>query len=169
MIASGSRWLTVMMCGFLLAAPSFAQEIRPFESGSLEKIVAEHKARPFVLALWSLTCPHCAGELEMLGDLSGKYPDLDVVLVSTDTPQEIEAIAAALKHHRLGGAETWVFADAFTERLRFEIDRQWQGELPRIYFYDAGRAVETVTGKLRRERVERWIQQRFAKTARPAP
>lgn len=29
------------------------------------------------------------------------------------------------------GAGNWIFDDLFTERLRFEIDPRWQGEIPR--------------------------------------
>ena len=36
----------------------------------------------------------------------------------------------------LGKVEQWVFADPMPERLRFEIDRRWYGELPRTHFYD---------------------------------
>ena len=32
---------------------------------------------------------------------------------------------------RAGAAENWLFSDGFVERLRFEIDPAWQGEIPR--------------------------------------
>ena len=34
-------------------------------------------------------------------------------------------------HRRLAGAENWMFTDDFVERLRYEIDPQWHGEIPR--------------------------------------
>ena len=31
----------------------------------------------------------------------------------------------------LGAPENWTFGDGFVERLRYEIDPQWRGEIPR--------------------------------------
>ena len=162
------RHAAAMAClGMALSAPLAAQEIKPFESGSLEKIVAVHNARPFILALWSLSCPHCPDDLALFGKLLKKYPALDVVLISTDTPQDIPAISATLARHRLEHAEAWVFADAFTERLRYAIDRQWQGELPRTYLYSADGALRAISGKLTASQLRPWIERQTALTKRP--
>lgn len=156
-----------LFCLSLLATPLAAQDIKPFESGSLSRIVAAHQQRPFVLALWSLGCPHCPDDLVLFGELSKKYPGLDVVLVSTDTPQDMPAISAVLARHRLEQAEAWVFADAFSERLRYSIDRQWRGELPRTYLYSADGAVRGISGKLTASQLQPWIEQQTALVERP--
>lgn len=36
----------------------------------------------------------------------------------------------------LGGSESWSFTDRFYERLRYEIDPAWAGELPRTVMID---------------------------------
>ena len=51
-----------------------------------------------------------------------------------------------------------VFADDFVERLRFEVDPRWQGELPRTYLHGPGKAVAGFTGTLDAQRVEQWLQ-----------
>ena len=147
-----------------LALPVAAQEIRPFVAGSIKEITAARQGKPFILGMWSLTCTHCREELALLSDLVKKYPDLDLVLIATDTPEEEEAISATLRQSRLGGAQAWVFADPFSERLRFEIDPKWHGELPRTYFYDPTHAITAISGKLNRQRLEQWMNKYFGRS-----
>ena len=159
--------LALLLGGLCLVSPLAAQDIRPFDTGSLEKIVAAHKTRPFVLAFWSLTCPPCREELTLLGDVFRGDRARDLVLVSTDAPEETAAIATVLAQHRLAGAEAWVFADAFTERLRYGIDRQWQGELPRTYLYGVDGTIQAVSGKLSPPHLRQWIERQTASAERP--
>jgi hypothetical protein len=66
-------------------------------------------------------------------------------------------IERALLKYPLKKAESWVFADSFLERLRYEVDTQWYGELPRTYFYDAQGHAFALSGKLDYVQTERWI------------
>jgi thiol-disulfide isomerase/thioredoxin len=164
MNARRTRGLVIGLCALALSSAA-AQELRPFEPGSLATITAARAGRPFVLSLWSLQCPHCPQELALFGAMLKKHPALDLVLVSTDTPDNGAAISAALARHRLGRAEAWVFADAFTERLQYEVDRHWRGELPRTYFYSADGSVRGVSGTLDARQVEDWLARQTGKTA----
>lgn len=161
--------------GFLIAlcfailtfapAPAMAaQEIKPFVRGSYQQIVAARQGKPFIVNFWSLTCSYCMVELAMLKKLKKNYPRLDLVLISTDTPEEEKSVSATLAKFSLGKAEAWVFADSFTERLRFEVDKKWQGELPRTYFYSTKNEVNAISGKLEYKEVEQWVKQQYAAT-----
>lgn len=151
------RWgVLILLLGLSLSAA--AQEVRPFGRGSLAEIEAARGARPFVLTLWSLTCSHCAEELTLLARLAARYPDVNVVLVSTDGPDAADAIDATVLHHGLDRAESWVFAD-FAERLRYEIDPRWYGELPRTYLYRPGEERRTLVGRVNAQRLESWFAQ----------
>lgn len=134
---------------------------RPFVAGSLAKIQAERQGRPFVLALWSLGCTHCPSELRTLAALKRRYPKLDVVLVSTDAPEEAPRLAELAASYGLGKVEQWVFADPAPERLRFEIDRRWYGELPRTQFYDRQHKAEGVSGVVPETRFEEWLREKL--------
>lgn len=79
-------------------------------------------------------------------------------MVATDSPEQKQEIASTLRHYRLGRAESWVFADSFTDRLRFEVDPQWYGELPRTYFFDADGRSTAVSGKIDHDQFEHWIK-----------
>ena len=132
-------------------------EIKSFVRGSQQTIVAARQGKPFILAVWSLDCTHCRDDLAVLAQLQAKYPTLDVVLVATDSPAQRPGIQSVLKQYPLR-AESWVFADSYVERLRFEIDAQWYGELPRTYFYDAAGGSTAISGKFEGDVVERWIE-----------
>lgn len=146
-----------------LAPPATAQEIKPFVSGSIKEITAARQGKPFILSLWSLTCTHCREELSLLSSMVKKYPNLDLVLVATDTPEEGEAISATLGQSGLGGAQAWVFADPFAERLRFEIDPKWHGELPRTYLYDPSHKIQAFSGKPDALQMEQWLKKCFSR------
>jgi len=143
------------LLALLAGVAAQAAELKPFVAGSLQQIRAAHAGRPFVLALWSLTCSHCQEELARLGALQRRHPQLNVVLISTDTPEDAETLTATLARHGLARAEAWVYADGFTERLRFEIDPRWGGELPRTYFYDRAHTVTARSGALAPAELER--------------
>ncbi len=149
----------VFFLAVLLACAAVqAQELQPFVRGSQQSILTAHRGKPFILALWSLDCTNCLDDMAMFGKMTKKYRNLDLVMVSTDTPQQRKQIANMLQRYRLGNVESWVFANSFVERLRYEIDAQWYGELPRTYFFDAqGRSIP-VSGKLDRSQVENWIR-----------
>ncbi|MHB1292014.1 MAG: hypothetical protein ACYCY5_07460 [Sulfuricella sp.] len=93
-----------------------------------------------------------------MSSLQKKYPDLDVVLVSTDSPEESAEVVATLRQFSLDRALAWVFSDPFVERLRFEIDPKWHGELPRAYLFEASHQSRAFSGKLDPQQLERWIR-----------
>lgn len=146
----------------LTSTPAWAaQEIKPFVRGSYQQIISARQGKPFILNFWSITCSYCGVELSMLKKLSRKYPRLDLVLVSTDTPEEEKPVAEALTKLSLNKSEVWLFADSYTERLRYEIDKKWQGELPRTYFFGANNEVKAFSGKIGEQDVEQWIKAQY--------
>jgi len=132
--------------------------IKLFLRGSQQSIVSSHQGKPFILALWSLDCTHCIDDMVLFGKLAKKYRDFDLVLISTDAPEQEQEIARTLQRYSLGKTESWVFADSYAERLRFEVDPQWYGELPRTYFFDAEGHSTAVSGKIDRKQIELWIR-----------
>ncbi|MDD5300274.1 MAG: TlpA disulfide reductase family protein [Gallionella sp.] len=148
---------------FFAPTPAVAvqQEIKPFVQGTYQQIVSARQGKPFILGFWSLSCGYCKVELAMLKKLARKYPKLDLVLVSTDTPEEEKMVSATLAKLSLNKAETWLFADGYADRLRFEIDKKWYGELPRTYFFNTNGEVKAISGKLEQGEVEQWIKEQY--------
>lgn len=155
------RRLVALLCCLCCAGPSGA-DVRPFQPGSLRQIEAEHAGRPFILALWSATCTHCPGELKALGELVRRHKKLAIVLVATDTPDDAPALARLAADHGLDGQPQWVFADPQAERLRYEIDPRWTGELPRTYFFDSKHRRTGRSGIIPPADLARWVQEHDA-------
>ena len=81
---------------------------------------------------WGVTCGPCKVELPLLGQFMKEHAAIDMVTISADLVPNLPAAARAmLEKAGLGSAENWIFNDGFVERLRFEIDPAWQGEIPR--------------------------------------
>jgi hypothetical protein len=87
-----------------------------------------------------------------------KYPKLDIVLVAADTPDEAPLTAQLASKYGLGKVEQWVFSDEMEERLRFEIDRGWHGELPRTNFYDRKHRLTVVSGVVPKPQLLAWVK-----------
>lgn len=148
------------LCLLLLAAsPACSGETpRAFVPGSLAKIAAERPGRAFVVALWSVGCTHCPAELKALGEFRKKQPKLDIVLISTDTPDDTQQAAQLAGKFGLRHSEQWIFSDEMPERLRFEIDRNWHGELPRTLLYDRAHRVTAISGLIPPLQLDAWIR-----------
>jgi hypothetical protein len=158
----GARLAVALLLAGLLA-PAGAQDIRPFVRGSYAEILAAHKGRPFILSLWSLDCVYCRDDFVLFEKLARTQPSLDIVLVATDSPAQDAAITAMLRHYQLQDRQAWVFDDSFVERLRFEVDRHWYGELPRTYLFAGDGTRKAVSGRLDETSLLQWVQRQAGK------
>ena len=151
----------LLACLLLLAAAAAQADDgpRPFVRGSMQQILQAHRGQPFILGLWSISCSPCRDELAVLGRVMARHRKLALVLVAADAPGDGPALAKVLRGYRLQRAESWVFAESFTERLRYEIDREWYGELPRSYFFDAQGNAQALSGRLDAAVLEQWVRQ----------
>ncbi len=138
-----------------------AQALLPFDANSLAALRKAHAGKPFVLAFWSVYCEPCRDEMAEWDAIKRKHPSLPIVLVSTDTPADRDLIAGFFKKYPPGAVQKWMFADDFSERVRYSVDKSWRGELPKSYFFDAAHRVEVKSGKVDRVWIAAWL----AKTA----
>jgi thiol-disulfide isomerase/thioredoxin len=130
----------------------------PFERGSWAKLRANHVGQPTVIHFWGLTCGPCLVELPAWGRLQAERPDLRLVLIAADPlPQEPERVSATLARANLGGSESWSFSDRFYERLRYEIDPAWGGELPRTVMIDGDGKTTVLPGVADLAQVRAWL------------
>src|SRR5690606_18241478 len=133
---------------------------KPFMAQSLKAIEAEHEGEAFLLVLWSVTCAPCFAELAMLSEALAVDPQLPIVLVATDPPAMRDEVEAVLADYDLLPYAGWQFAEAMPEKLRFHIDPDWYGELPRSYVYDAAHRRRGHSGALSAEQLQHWLQTR---------
>lgn len=149
--------LACLLLGSLAWAAQAVEGPRPFVVGSLKEIQAQYAGKPLIVTFWSVGCTHCPAELKTLGALKRRHPDLNIILVAADTPDDGPETRRLATQYGLAKAPQWVFADPIPERLRMDIDRRWYGELPRTYFYDARGARQGRSGVQPAEQLEQWV------------
>ena len=138
------------------APATIAPAAAPFDAGTPALLRRHHRGAPFILALWSVRCEPCRAELAHWSRWQARSA-IPVILVSTDEMEDQPAASALLQRHALGGVHVMAFADQLPERIRFAIDPQWHGELPRTYFFDASHRVVAHSGALDPVWVEDWL------------
>lgn len=142
----------------LCSAPLYAEnQTQPFKAGTLNEILKARQGKPFMLMFWSLDCTSCMKDLDALSASMKKHPKLDLVMVSTDEAEFSGEVAEVLEKHKLGQVESWIFDESNAQRLRYEVDPSWYGELPRSYFYDAGHNRLPVSGAITTEHIDAWV------------
>lgn len=149
-------WLIGWLLVAWIAAPAWAGQ-KSFAPGSLADIERANAGEAFVLVLWEVSCPPCHAEMAMLGRLRADHPEMNLVFVGTDPIGMEDEVAALLEKYGLAGVESWLFIGGNVERLRYSIDPDWYGELPRNYFYAADGSRSGFSGKLDEQRVLDWL------------
>ena len=133
--------------------------LRSFVRGSWNEIRKAHVGQPTVVHFWGLTCGPCRVEMPNWGKLLQERPDLNLVVINADlVPNEPGAVSAMLAQTGLAPAENWTFGDGFVERLRYEIDPQWQGEIPRTLLIAHDGTTTVIEGVADLARVKAWLE-----------
>ena len=154
----------VFLVAFLLSAPaSEAPQLKPFERGSWQQVLHSHAGHPTIVHFWGVTCGPCKVELPLLGTFMKDHPAIDVVTISADLVPDLPgATRSMLEKSGLSSAENWIFSDGFVERLRFEIDPAWQGDIPRTMLISREGAITTIEGSAEMSDVKKWSDQQLA-------
>lgn len=147
-----------------------ADVARPFVRGSWKQLKQAHQGQPLVVHFWGVTCAPCMGELPKWGVLQRERRGAGLVFVAADpVPIARADIDAAIARTSIGGAENWVFADSFLERLRFEVSPTWGGELPYTVMIGADGSVTAVSGVSEIGSIRTWLASPAASRPRTAP
>lgn len=150
-----------LLLAFLLAVVSAgaqAADLQSFGRGSWSKLRAAHDGQPTVVHFWGLTCAPCLVEMPEWGKLQAERPDMRLVMVAADpVPQDPARVSDMLARANLAKAENWTFTDRFNERLRYEIDPAWAGELPRTLLIDRDGKETVLTGVADLAEVRAWL------------
>ena len=151
---------TLILLLLLLSFPALAEGPQPFGRGSWQELRQEHAGRPMIVHFWGVTCGPCLAELPRWGEFIREKPGVAVVMVSAD-PVVVErsTVAGVLAKAGCAAAESWMFADPFTERLTYEVDPNWAGELPYTLLVRADGSVTTILGEVLFSELRVWADQ----------
>ena len=162
--------LTFVRCccaaGLLSAAPAFEQSrLKPFEQGSWQQILRAHAGRPTLVHFWGVTCGPCKVELPELGEFM-KRTSLRRYRHNRRRPcSEFGCCRLSmLQGAGLSSAENWMFSDGFAERLRYEVDPAWQGDIPRTILISSKGDMTTIEGSAEPSVLQKWSDEQVAAT-----
>ncbi len=152
-----SKLLTLLFIGLAMlnhTAQAESPLLKPFTSGSYQQLLTSNEGKPFMLAVWSITCPSCIKDMAVLNAVHKAKPELKIIMLSTDDSAESAEAEKILASNQLTDLEQWIYAEENTQKLQFEIDPKWYGELPRTYFFDKTHQRDGVSGVLSKEDYE---------------
>jgi thiol-disulfide isomerase/thioredoxin len=158
--------LVLVAAGLLAAAPAFEQSrLKSFERGSWQRILRAHAGRPTLVHFWGVTCGPCKVELPELGEFMKEHRSVDIVTIDADlVPNSDAAAMSMLQGAGLSSAENWMFSDGFAERLRYEVDPAWQGDIPRTILISGKGDIETIEGSAEPSVLQKWSADQVAAT-----
>jgi thiol-disulfide isomerase/thioredoxin len=152
----------LLLLSLPMSAPASETELKPFGRGSWQKLTKAHAGRPTIVHFWGVTCGPCKIELPQLGAFMKDHPGVDMVTISADfVPDLPAATRAMLERSGLVLADNWIF-DGFADRLRFEIDPTWQGDIPRTVLITSEGEMTTIEGSAEMADLETWSEGQLA-------
>ncbi len=153
-----NRWAVFLLLGLFIGGPiNASQQMKAFETDSLAQITSQRQGQAFLMVLWSVDCPPCFKELALLQRMGAKLNQTNIVLISADDYQQREAAQDVLRDYQLDHLDQWIFSANLPERLRYQIDPGWYGELPRAYFYAPDHQRRAHSGVLDEKTLEAWL------------
>jgi thiol-disulfide isomerase/thioredoxin len=155
------RALCVMLALGLGATQAPASEPRRFDAQSWGELTRAKRDRPMIVHFWSLTCGICLGELVDWAEFATKNPGVRLVLVNwDDRVQDAKRIKSTLAKNGLTKVENWALQSDFEEKVRFNIDREWMGEMPYTQLIKRNGEVTVFAGEADFHELEAWAAKR---------
>ena len=149
--------LYLLVALLLASAAADAASPTPFGEGSWQTLVQAHAGRPAIVHFWGVTCEPCQVELPKWGKLLRQRPDLPLVLIEADAvPVNSGRIDGILRKAGLAKAESWMLVNS-DDRLRYQIDPDWAGELPMTLLIGCDGKITRILGIADFDRVGQWL------------
>lgn len=164
------RWLSINISGigymklkilliFLFFSNfSFAYDFMPFDINARKAIETKYLNQPLIISFWSIDCPYCIEDLKKLGKVLTKNTSVKLITVCVDGKESAKKAERILSQANLPQHEQYQYAEVDEDRLRYSIDPNWYGELPRTYFYDATHQVTPLSGKISKAFLDKWFK-----------
>lgn len=144
-------YVFVLSFSFVLPASAEQVQLKHFVPGSYQKLLKNKADKPFMLVIWSTSCSSCMEKMTLLSDLTKIRPEVNIVMLATDDVSANDLIQTVLAKNELTNLEHWIFAEENAQKLRYEIDPKWYGELPRTYFLNKNHERHGISGALSSE------------------
>lgn len=151
--------ITLILCCLLFPALVGAATVPQLGRGDWQKLIAAHKGHPIIVHFWAETCGPCLTELKQWGEVHRDYPGVDLVLVQSDpVPDRNDTSDQLLRDAGLSGVESWMLSDLFDEKMRAEVDPDWNAELPLTVMIDHHQKVSKMIGESNFNVILKWLR-----------
>lgn len=157
------RLLSLVLAFALVASNAYALDFKPYGRGAFAQLTKAHAGKPLIVHFWSVTCPPCLAELPQWAKIVAEKKAIDVVFVNTDGDEDRARAQARIEKAGLTNAAHYGFADDFVEKLYFEADKTWRGELPFTALIAPDGGLVTVTGAIDDPLIVEWLEKRSGK------
>ena len=137
---------------------SFAYDFMPFDMNTRKVIEKRYIDQPLIISFWSIDCPYCIDDLKKLGKALSKNTNVKLITVCVVGKESAKKAERILSQANLPKHEQYQYAEVDEDRLRYNIDPAWYGELPRTYFYDATHQVTPLSGKISNSFLDKWFK-----------
>ena len=137
---------------------SFAYDFMPFDMNTRKVIEKRYIDQPLIISFWSIDCPYCIDDLKKVGKALSKNTNVKLITVCVDGKESAKKAERILSQANLPKHEQYQYAEVDEDRLRYNIDPVWYGELPRTYFYDAAHQVTPLSGKISNSFLDKWFK-----------
>ena len=137
---------------------SFAYDFMPFDMNTRKVIEKRYIDQPLIISFWSIDCPYCIDDLKKLGKALSKNTNVKLITVCVDGKESAKKAERILSQANLPKHEQYQYAEVDEDRLRYNIDPAWYGELPRTYFYNAAHQVTPLSGKISNSFLDKWFK-----------
>ena len=137
---------------------SFSYDFMPFDMNTRQVIEKRYIDQPLIISFWSIDCPYCIDDLKKLGKALSKNTNVKLITVCVDGKESAKKAERILSQANLPKHEQYQYAEVDEDRLRYNIDPAWYGELPRTYFYDAAHQVTPLSGKISNSFLDKWFK-----------
>lgn len=141
----------------MLAGCTPEQEVNAFVKGSFTDIQHHHQGTRYIIMFWSEDCAYCGKEFSLFDKVLEHYPKVKLITVATDPFLDRKIIQQKLESYNLQMTEAWVFADPVAEKLYFDVEQGWRGELPLTYLFDEKNTKTRSAGLLKGDELMRWL------------
>jgi thiol-disulfide isomerase/thioredoxin len=145
----------IMLCA---ATSAIAIEFKPYGRNSFAELRKAHANRALVVHFWSVTCPPCLVELPEWAKIARERKNVHVVFVNADRENDRGRAESRLEKAGLKENMHFGFADEFADRLYYEVDHYWRGELPFTALVGADGGLVTVMGAVDEPLIAEWLE-----------
>lgn len=145
-----------MLLASSLLLPAVASDA--FSGKVLQQLELQHENKRWLLLMWSLECPPCFKELAAVAKLKADDANIAIILVNTDDDDSMtKEREQVLTSMNLTQVPSYYFPDQQSMALRYAIDPQWHGELPRSFFYNETGQQKGHSGLLKGAQIKTWL------------